>query len=208
MLRTSLPWITSAAMRAWYFPMWVSGARPLQSPTAYSQPPSTPVGAELIVDVDGASGLEPHRLESEIAGGGPAAGGDEQLVRNELRAVVEHGGDGATAVPLHACDAEADEDGDAVGLESGADLVARERLLAGEQPAGDLDHRHVAAEAPERLGQLDTDRATAEHEQAVRHLPGLGRAAVVPRLDVAEPGHRRDGGAGSRGEHDRPPGGE
>ena len=72
----------------------------------------------------------------------------------------------------------------------------------------DLDHRHVAAEAPERLGQLDTDRATAEHEQAVRHLPRLGRAAVVPRLDVAEPGHRRDGGAGSRGEHDRPPGGE
>ena len=57
-----------------------------------------PGGAQLIVDVDGATGLEPDGLESEIAGGGPAAGGDEQLVRIELRAVVEHCGDGAVAV--------------------------------------------------------------------------------------------------------------
>src|SRR5205809_1475683 len=33
---------TSAAMRAWYLPMLVSGERPLQSPTAYSAPPLTP----------------------------------------------------------------------------------------------------------------------------------------------------------------------
>src|SRR5664280_2377201 len=35
--------MTSAAIRAWYLPMCVNSARPLQSPTAYSQSPSTPV---------------------------------------------------------------------------------------------------------------------------------------------------------------------
>ena len=81
-----------------------------------------------------------------------------------MRRVVEHGGDGATGVPLHTLDADSDADDDAVGLEPGAHFVAGERLLAGEQSGTDLDHGHVAAEAPERLGELDADRATAEHE--------------------------------------------
>ncbi len=29
-------------MRPWYFPMWVRGASPVQSPIAYSHPPETP----------------------------------------------------------------------------------------------------------------------------------------------------------------------
>ena len=70
----------------------------------------------------------------------------------------------------------------------------------------DLDHRDVAAEAPERLGQLDADRATAEHEQTVRYVPRRGRAAVVPRRDVAESGHRRDRRRGFRWRA-RPPAG-
>ncbi len=39
--RESFPRIWSAATRAWYLPMCVSGASPLQSPIANSQPPST-----------------------------------------------------------------------------------------------------------------------------------------------------------------------
>ena len=34
--------MTAPQIRAWYLPMWVSSARPVMSPTAYSHSPGTP----------------------------------------------------------------------------------------------------------------------------------------------------------------------
>ena len=80
-------------MRAWYLPMWVSRARPLQSPTAYSQPPSTPVARSWSSTSTNLPGSSPTVLEPEVVGARAPAGGDEQLVADELGAVVEVDGD-------------------------------------------------------------------------------------------------------------------
>ena len=61
-----LPRMTSAAMRAWCLPMWVSSARPLTSPD--DAQPGVAGDAQLLVDLDGAARLEPDGLEPEVVG--------------------------------------------------------------------------------------------------------------------------------------------
>ena len=80
--------ITSPHTRAWYLPMWVSRLRPLTSPTAYSQPPGTPVARMLASTSIGPSAARPtvSRPMSPTSAWRPAA--DQDLVGLDPRAVV------------------------------------------------------------------------------------------------------------------------
>ena len=74
-----------------------------------------------------------------------------------------------TATPA-ACGCEADALGvephrDALGLEDVADRVRDVLVLAPDQPRPLLDHRHLAAEAAEHLGEFEADIAAADHHQ-------------------------------------------
>ena len=69
-----------------------------------------------------------------------------------------------------------------------------------------LDHGHPDAEPGEDLGQLQPDRAAAEHEQRLRQLLDLDRLVVGPVRRVGQPVDRRDRRAGAGAEHDPVPG--
>src|ERR1019366_2773585 len=81
--RASLPAITSPAIRAWYLPMCVSSASPLQSPTAYNQPPATPVARSV------SSGLQAHVVDTERRRGWLTARGHQDLVADHFAAVAQ-----------------------------------------------------------------------------------------------------------------------
>ena len=63
-----------------------------------------------------------------------------------------------------------------------------------------LDERHLGAEAPEELRELDADRTAAEDDEARRDLARPDRVAVRPVLDVLEAVERRHGRPGARGD--------
>ena len=148
--------------------MWVSRARPLQSPTAYSQPPGDSHGAELVVDVDGAARLKPDRLQAERPGRRAATHGDKDLVGLDLAAVGERG-DYRTirTLPPGGGQGDAEDDRDALRSERSRKLVTGEVLLPAEEPLAGFDHRDLlAAEPAERLSHLGADGAAAQHQQA------------------------------------------
>ena len=88
---------------------------------------------------------------------------------------------------------------DALRGEGGAHLVSRERLFASEQSRPAFDDDHLLAPEPlEALRHLRADSTAAEHEQSARQLLGRRDVAVVPRVDVCEPGNRRDQRSGAR----------
>jgi len=79
------------------------------------------------------------------------------------------------------------------------------RLLGRQHVLGHLDQGHVSAEAVERLGQLEPDRAGAEHHQRARQLARLDRLAVGPEADLVEAVDRRAGGLAAAGDDDAAP---
>ena len=71
--------------------------------------------------------------------------------------------------------------------------LAERRGLARQHVLGALDERDLAAEAADRLGHLDADRAAAEHEQPARDRLHARRLAVRPdALELAQARDRRD----------------
>ena len=74
--------IAAPTIRASYLPWWVSGARPVTSPAAYSHSPSTPCTSPVSSTVSG-SRLEADRLQPEVVDVRPAPGGDQQLVDDQ-----------------------------------------------------------------------------------------------------------------------------
>src|SRR5918994_1384063 len=126
--------------------------------------------AQLVVDVEESASRvgEADPVQPEVARARAAPDRDEDLVGGELAAVPQRGHDRAVGpVTPRRGHEGADDDRDALGFEGGAHLLARERLLVGEQPIEGLDDRDLLAAQPlERLRHLGADRAAAEHEQA------------------------------------------
>ena len=197
--------MTSPASRAWYLPMCVSRARPLQSPTAYSHPPATPTARSWSSTSTYRPGSSPtvSSPSDVVAGRRPTATRISSASSSRPSARVATTGP-SEPLPPRGGHGDAGDDGDALGLERRGELVAGEGLLPTEEPIAALDHRDLlAAEAPERLGHLGADGAAAQHQQPARQLLGRRDRAVVPRRDVPQPRDRRDRGAGAGGEHDR-----
>ena len=145
--------------------------------------------AQGVVDGHGPTGLEPHGVEAEISGVGPATDGDEDLVGSDRTTVLERGSHGGVVcVPVGGDQLGARDDGDAFGRERGRELLAGERLLVRYQPLGGLDDRHLAAAEPAPgLRHLHADRSASQHHEPVGHVLGRGDVAVVPRPDVTQP---------------------
>ena len=77
--------ISAHGDRAWYLPAWVSSARPLTSPIAYSQSRWRRGTRMCVIDGDRGAGLEADGLQAEIVGVRRATDGDEQLVLRTAR---------------------------------------------------------------------------------------------------------------------------
>ena len=174
--------MTSPAMRAWYLPMWVSSARPLQSPTAYSQPPSTPTARSWSSTSTEPAGLEADRLQAEVAGRRSPADGDEDLVGLDLAAVGERGDDRAVGAVARAPRSIATPVTTAMPSASNAarDLLAGERLLAGQQPGPALRRRSP----PRRRagGTPGPSRPRPRRRRARAAAAARSLAAVASRL--------------------------
>jgi len=76
------------------------------------------------------------------------------------------------------------------------------RVGADRDPVGALDERDGAAEAPERLRELEPDRARAQHEQRARQLGQPERSGAVEPRHLVDALDRRHGRARSRGDED------
>lgn len=79
------------------------------------------------------------------------------------------------------------------------DRAARRRIGSGigielrEDPVVDLDNRNPGAQAVKELRELDTDRAAAEHDEALRDGVSPDCFPVRPVVDGLEPFDRRRG---------------
>src|SRR6185436_6446134 len=83
------------------------------------------------------------------------------------RAVLQRD-DRAVTFPLHALHELTGDDLDAVLLEGLLDGVAHLRILERREMREPLDDRHLRAEGVEEERELETNRATAENDDALR----------------------------------------
>ena len=187
---------------AWYLPMWVSSARPLQSPIAYSQ--SWPGTRMRVVDLDRPAGLEPDRLEADVARVQAAADRDEDLVAVTGSWPSSCDRDVAVAARRAVAFAPRD-DPDAARLERVVDLLRANGSSRARSAAPPSTSVTCDAERRERLGHLDADDAAAEDQQALGDALGRGDLAVGPRLRLAQPVDRRDQRVAAGRDDDRAP---
>ena len=180
---------TSAATRAWYLPAWVSRARPLTSPMAYSQ--SEPADAHPVVDLDRLAGLDPECLEAHVGRVGAASDGDEQLVARP----------GPRRSPARAGPASRRARPRSPWRRGGPPRRAARRPSSTSSEANSSSRAisrgsasTIATEAPERgvgLRHLDPDDAAAEDEQAAGDRGGRRHLPVRPRRRLGQPRDRR-----------------
>ena len=188
------PRMLSAAIRAWYLPAWVSSARPLTSPMAYSQSwPGRGSRSSTSTSCARARGRPCRGRDQSVCGWRPIA--TSRCSPVNVRAVLQVDGDPASA-PARAADRgrlDAEADVDAGALQARLDLLAGDRLLARDQPVERLDHASPAVpNAAPRLRHLDADHAAAEDDQALR----AGLAVVISRF-VQAAASASPGSAGS-----------
>src|SRR5215211_1714923 len=131
-----------------------------------------------------------------------APGRDQQPVAAQVIALGElehvlavihsHGGRVLTEAELYA-----------LGAERLAEGVAERLRLTRQKVVLALDERNRRAHAVHRLGHLHTDRSTAQHDHAARHLGEGGDLPIGPNsLGFREPRDRRDHRVGAGGEDD------
>jgi hypothetical protein len=89
--------------------------------------------------------------------------------------------------------------GDALLLEEAGEQRPRVGMVAGQQPLGHVDDRHVRAHPAEGLRELAAHRPGPDDDQPLRHLVRGGGLAVRPGLGIGQPrdgrnrGHRPGG---------------
>jgi hypothetical protein len=138
--------------------MCVSSERPLTSPIAYSQ--SKPGTRRVSSTSIGPPGRSPIVSKPTSSVQRPPTDGHEQLVALDAVAVLELDDD--PAVPAaHRRRPRAGADVDPELAQRRRHLLARERLLADEDPLEQLDQRRPRAERRPRLRELDADHAAA-----------------------------------------------
>ena len=208
----------AAATRAWYLPMWVSSARPLTSPIAYSH--SCSIARMLSSHLDRLARLQPQRLQAELARVGAPPDRDQQLLPLQRAPVCQLQGHHArrhvrTHARAHARTVlapsgrgrNAEHDLHALRLQRGAHLLGGERLLVRDQPLQPTrrsSHGRRARRTRRPSPRPPRRRRGSESDAGIctcgRYL------AVGPRRALAQPGDRRDRRARTGCEHDRAPG--
>ena len=164
--------------------------------------------AHLVIDLDEAGvGVEAGALQAETARGDRPPRGDEQAVRDDVRAVVQ-ADHRRIAARRHRGRRDPGAHGDAVReeriLEDGGGLG----LATRKEPWAGFDDRHPCPEPRHQLTELAPDRApTQDGDRLGQHVCG-DEVVGGPERDLVEPGYRRDGRLGARRDHDPASGGE
>jgi hypothetical protein len=130
-------------------------------------------------------------------------GGDQKVLRRCLQllvtAAVAH--DPLNAAPFDAFHPDPALDPDAVRRQPPRDEFDCVRVVLGEDAVGDLDERDPGTEAGERLRQLTTDRASADHRQPLRKLREREDRLVRQVSGVGQAGNRRGRSTCAGGDH-------
>ncbi|BCT74863.1 hypothetical protein SCMU_07050 [Sinomonas cyclohexanicum] len=188
-------------MRAWYFAL-VRELRPAGA-VAHRVQPREPLHASGLVHPQGVR-LDAERRQPKAVQGRAAPRGDEHPCRLERAVALEREPHGAVVRLLREFGGDALEDLDAVRAQPVRDEIAGVLGERAEERAA-REHGDLRAEARERLRQLGARHASADHHEALRHLPGARRVRGGPDRDVGQAwdlGQRRDR---TRGEHDGVP---
>ena len=189
----------SATTSPSYSPTWVSGQMPFTSPIAHSRSPARrwsstaipfvgrPSTPTVSSPIPSTRGRRPVATSSRS----PRSSLPSSSCRTYSSPSRRAGGGAHPEVEL-----------DALPPQRLAERVAQRRGLARNEALGALDQRHLAAETPHDLRQLDARRSAAEHEQATRHRLHAGRLAGAPdAVELAQSGDRRRDRVGA-GRHD------
>ena len=145
----------------------MNAPRPLQSP---ERPDPGHVGREAVVDRDVAArvGGDTGALEIQVVGIRPAAD-REQHVRTDRFGrtfdAIDADRDALARARARLMHSAPVRTRDAFALEDRADRFRNVLVLAADQPRALLDHRHLRAEAPIHLRELEPDVAAADHHQ-------------------------------------------
>lgn len=139
------------------------------------------------LDVSAVGELNAGHLQAESFGVRSAAGGDQYMAtlqdfRNSILHAILHDDDTYRVAGLagHLLDACIQQNVDAFIGEQRAKSLAYVRVFFGHQPPVAIDHRHLAAEAAHRLGQLHSDVASTNDQQV------LGNFIEFKSLDMRE----------------------
>ena len=194
--------IASAAITPSWLALCASHGGAVTSPIAQSP-------ATLVRHIGSVSmwpgGLHAERLEPDILGVGSDADRDDGVAEAALGGLAVLGLDrrgDALGVGLEALDAGRREDlmpcfGRAPWSRRG-DLGILDRHDAVEH----LDHRHLGAHVVVEAGELDPDRARADHQQLGRHLRRRHRVAIGPDALAVGLGERQLARARAGGDDD------
>ncbi len=164
------------------------------------EPRLVPGNAERLVDRDVLPRLEPDRVEPDVCAPRCAPDRDEDLVGLDRLTVVELDAD--DAVPRDSAHLGLDADVDPGLAEGRLHLLARERLLALDQPVSPMNERHPRTERRPGLRHLDPDHPASQDEEPARDLLGRRRLDIRPGTGLSETRHRRNRRGAPGRDHD------
>ena len=121
-------------------------------------------GDEQRVDDDAVVAGEPRRARERVLG--EHADADDDEVGGHAFAVGEHDRGGDALRALDRADADAEAKARAERLVRVEEEVRGRRRDGATERAGDLDHRHFAADRKRSGGDLEADEAGADHDDA------------------------------------------
>ncbi len=160
------------------------------------------VGAALGVHSDAPSRhVDARLLQPEVGDDGSAAGGVEDVRR---RIAVLGAGDILIVqrVGLDAQDQAGQVDLNAAAAQDLEQLVGDVTVAAGGDPRQRFVHRDFGADLMEEGGELETDVATADDRDPLRHCRELERRGRVENTLPVDAGDRRDCGSRARRDED------
>ena len=194
----------AAAMRAWYLPWWVSSARWLASPTAYSQPSATSRTRQVSSTSSHNPGVKPTVCSpmSSVSGARPVANNTSSTsnslpsssstatgpVPPGLRSL-------ATETPIRTSTPASESPRPTRSPTNGS--------IRGSRPERRASSVTCCAQTPPGGGHFDGDAATADDCQPVGNGAAVGGAAVRPRPGLGDAGHVGQRGAAADAHRDR-----
>src|SRR4051812_16863332 len=196
--------MTSAAIRAWYLPMCVKGASPVQSPTAYSQSPGTPCARSRSSTVTARPGSSPtvSSPRSAVEGRRPVATRISSATTSSLLPRVARTG---PSVPSRRTDASR--------VPSRTRMPSLRKAASTSSPANGSSRGSsrgepsttVTSDEPSRKNACASSTPTAPPPRTTNRA-GSSFADVADRLSHGQPRHRRHRRTAARGQYDRPAG--
>ena len=156
-------------------------------------------GPQGVVHPDVAAGidLDGGRLQPQVVGVGAPPDRQQQVRADHLRrlAAARQGGRHRVPAALEAKALRLQPEPDPLALQDRRHRGRHLRRLALDQPLAAVDQRHLAAEAAEHLGELQSDVAAADDHQMLRQVGELHDRGVGQVVHLRQARKRRHEGA-------------